>query len=85
MPLATALRRRQTVGHPDSALAVDRRPTRACRLPGPHQVFYTGLVPSGRRTQLPWGGLGGRVPAAEAQVRWAASPSPSHWRKGDKE
>ena len=30
---------------------------------------YTGVVPSGHRTQLPWGGLGGRVPAAEAQVR----------------
>ena len=43
--------------------------TRACRLTGPHLTFYTGLVPSGRRTQLPWGGLGGRVPAAEAQVR----------------
>jgi len=42
------------------------------QLTGPHLASYTGVVPSGRRTQLPWGGLGGRVPAAEAQVRWAA-------------
>jgi hypothetical protein len=39
------------------------------QLTGPHLASYTSVVPSGRRNRLPWGGLGGRVPAAEAQVR----------------
>ena len=34
---------------------------------GPRLALHYSVVPSGRRTQLPWGGLGGRVPAAEAQ------------------
>ena len=46
-------------------------PNTRLQLSGPQLVFYTDLVPSGRRTRLPWAGLGGRVPAAEAQVRWA--------------
>jgi hypothetical protein len=48
-------------------------PANKClQLSGTHLTSYTGVVPCGPRTQLPWGGLGGRVPAAEAQVRWAA-------------
>ena len=48
------------------------QPNKCLQPTGPRVASYTGVVPSGHRTQLPWGGLGGRVPAAEAQVRYAA-------------
>src|SRR5690606_26050582 len=62
---ATTLCRPGTERPPEHAAQLE------LQLSAPHLTFQSSLVRSERRTQLPWGALGGRL-AVDAQVRWTA-------------